>query len=296
MILSQGEPFGSTSIYAQYRVFKLAREHGVKVTLDGQGADELLAGYQGYPGKRIHSLLDGGNFFSAIKFLGNWAKWPDRSLALGTKLAVAEYLDGPMYQTLRTFAGGCTKPDWLDVSQLIECGVVIGFPRVVPNNNPSGRRLMAELAFSATRRGLPALLRHADRNSMRFSVESRVPFLNGPMAEFLLSLPEEYLISKSGETKHVFRAAMRGIVPDAILDRRDKIGFSTPEKDWLLHLALQAREWLKEDLGLGFLRQDRIISEFDAIIAGTVPFSWQAWRWINFSRWYSRVFLPLSMP
>jgi asparagine synthase (glutamine-hydrolysing) len=131
---------------------------------------------------------------------------------------------------------------------------------------------------------------------MRFSVESRVPFLNGPMAEFLLSLPEEYLISKSGETKHVFRAAMRGIVPDAILDRRDKIGFSTPEKDWLLHLALQAREWLKEDLGLGFLRQDRIISEFDAIIAGTVPFSWQAWRWINFSRWYSRVFLPLSMP
>jgi asparagine synthase (glutamine-hydrolysing) len=58
MIRSQGEPFGGTSIYAQYRVYQLAREHGISVTLDGQGADEMLAGYIGYPGQRLRSLLE----------------------------------------------------------------------------------------------------------------------------------------------------------------------------------------------------------------------------------------------
>ncbi len=71
MIVAQGEPFGSTSIYAQYRVYKLAREHGVTVTLDGQGADELLAGYHGYPGQRVHSLLDQGFWSEAAGFFSS---------------------------------------------------------------------------------------------------------------------------------------------------------------------------------------------------------------------------------
>jgi len=137
-------------------------------------------------------------------------------------------------------------------------------------------------------------LRHADRNSMRFSVESRVPFLTPQLAEFLLTLPEEYLISAGGETKHIFRAAMRGIVPDATLDRRDKIGFATPEIDWLFSLAGQAREWIGEAEGIDFLKPARMLQEFDRILAGQVRFTWQAWRWINFCRWHTRVFEPMS--
>lgn len=294
MILAQGEPFGSTSIYAQYRVFQLARENGITVTLDGQGADELLAGYQGFPSKRVHSLLDHGSLLQAASFLRHWSQWPGRSLTLGIKAAVAEYVDGPTYQTLRSLAGERTRPHWLDIGQFEEQGAVIGFPRQRPPIKLRGRRLMSELALCATRRGLPALLRHADRNSMRFSVESRVPFLTTRLAEFLFSLPEHYLISPHGETKHIFRAAMRGIVPNVILDRRDKIGFATPEHGWLTSLAGQSRQWLTEDLGISFLRQDRIVSEFDAILAGKKPFSYQAWRWINFCRWYATVFTPLT--
>ena len=81
-----------------------------------------------------------------------------------------------------------------------------------------------------TRSSIPHLLRYEDRNSMRFSIESRVPFLDVHLVEYLFSLPEEYLISDAGCSKYVFREAMRGIVPDAILDRQDKIGFATPEK------------------------------------------------------------------
>ena len=69
------------------------------------------------------------------------------------------------------------------------------------------------------------MLRHGDRNSMYWSIESRVPFLTIDLAEFVLSLPESYLVSRDGETKYIFREAMRGIVPDEILNRRDKIGF-----------------------------------------------------------------------
>lgn len=286
MIGAQGEPFGSTSIYAQYRVFKLAKDNGVTVTLDGQGADELLAGYNGYPGKRVKSMLDAYQFKDAFDFLRNWSKWPGRNFNEGVKRVIGEYADGSVYDFLRALNGSTNKPSWLDVGLLEGKGVFVGFPRQKSPFDQDERRLVAELAFSLTRRGLPSLLRHGDRNSMRFSVESRVPFLTPDMASFLLSLPEQFLISQQGETKCVFRAAMRGIVPDEVLDRKDKVGFETPEKSWLIGMSAEVREWLSVDIAVPFLNQQKLVQEFDLIVAGKKPFSWQVWRWINFIRWY----------
>jgi asparagine synthase (glutamine-hydrolysing) len=99
-------------------------------------------------------------------------------------------------------------------------------------------------------------------------------------------MPEEYLISDKGETKHVFRAAMRGIVPDDVLDRKDKIGFATPEKAWLLGMADIVRSWLKEDLEIPFLNHKAVAHEFEAVLRGARPFDWRIWRMINFIRWY----------
>jgi len=287
MILAQGEPFGSTSIYAQYRVFQLAREQGVTVTLDGQGADEMLAGYNGYPGQRLRSLLEKGQLSEAVCFLNEWSRWPGRTRMGGAKRLVAELTEGRLHDILRKFNGSDSLPAWIDPAPLRERGIVGSFPRQAAWQGQAGRRVVAELALSLTRRGLPALLRHGDRNSMRFSVESRVPFLTMDMVSLLLSLPESYLISPRGETKHVFRAAMRGIVPDDVLDRRDKIGFATPEQAWLVSKADTVRGWLREDLGLPFFKQAEVLREFDAIVAGRKAFSWQVWRWINFSRWHS---------
>jgi asparagine synthase (glutamine-hydrolysing) len=287
MIRAQGEPFNSTSIYAQYRVFKLAREHNVTVTLDGQGADEMLAGYNGYPGQRIRSLVEKGSLAEAWDFLDNWARWPGRSRLDGAKRAVAEMTQGRLYDALRRLNGMKHLPAWIRPGPLEERGVIRRYPRLRSDASEAGRRLVAELAVSLTKRGLPALLRHGDRNSMHFSVESRVPFLTLEFVELLLSLPEAHLVSPRGETKHVFRAAMRGIVPDEILDRRDKIGFETPEQEWLLGMSETIRGWLRADLNLPFLNQAEVLKEFDLIAAGRKPFSWQVWRWINFSRWYS---------
>jgi asparagine synthase (glutamine-hydrolysing) len=145
--------------------------------------------------------------------------------------------------------------------------------------------MAAQMINMLTQHGLPGLLRHGDRNSMRFSVESRVPFLTLDQVEFALSLPEHYLVSQEGETKHVFRRAMQGIVPDEILLRKDKIGFEPPEKEWLISIADQAREWLSEDMKIPFIRRGALLAEFEDVIAGRRPFSWQVWRWINFYRW-----------
>lgn len=291
LIRAQGEPFGSTSIYAQYRVFKLAKEQGVTVTLDGQGADEMLAGYNGYPGQRIRSLLDQGHIAEAWDFLEEWAKWPGRSRWEGVKRGVAEMTRGPVYQALRRVNGMGNSPTWIKAQPLTDRGIIRQYPRSQNIESEAGRRVVAELALSLTRRGLPALLRHGDRNSMRFSVESRVPFLTLDIVQFLLSLPESYLISEKGETKHIFRASMRGIVPDEILDRRDKIGFATPEKEWLILMADTVRDWLKVDIKLPFFDQNEVLKEFDLIVMGKKPFSWQVWRWINFTRWYTNFVL-----
>lgn len=287
MIKAQGEPFGSTSIYAQYRVFQLAKEQGVTVTLDGQGADEMMAGYSGYPGQRLRSLIEKGKLGEAWSFLDEWSKWPGRSKMGGAKRCVAEMTQGALNQALRSLNGMNALPAWIKSEPLVERGIIQRYPLLRSDVTMSGRRVVAELALSLTRRGLPALLRHGDRNSMRFSVESRVPFLTLDMVNLLLSLPESYLISAKGETKSVFRAAMRGIVPDDVLDRRDKIGFATPEQVWLTSMVDTIRGWLRVDLHLPFFDQAEALREFELIMAGKKPFTWQVWRWINFCRWHS---------
>lgn len=287
MIRTQGEPFGSTSIYAQYRVFRSAMENEVTVTLDGQGADEMLAGYEGYPGHRVRSMLERGEYGRAWSFLASWTRWPGRSWGMGIKQVMGEIAPDYLYESLRSLKGSSGTPQWINAKYLVEQGVLTQYPRQQAGGAIAGRRLAGELALALTKKGLPALLRHGDRNSMRFSVESRVPFLTPDLAQSLLSLPEEYLISPQGETKRLLRAALRGIVPDEVLDRRDKIGFATPERQWLLPMADTIRGWLSEDLELPFLDQMQLRKAFESIVAGQQPYTPQVWRWINFCRWYS---------
>ena len=283
LILRQGEPFGSSRMYAHYGVCRAIRETGVTVILEGQGADELLAGYMGYPGPRLRSLLERGAFLRALRFLSNWSEWPDRSYAMGLKWLVDETTQGNLNALLRRLNGNSLHPDWVRVQKLDDKKVIRGMDVAI--DSIRGRRLLAALRCALTKRGLPHLLRHGDRNSMAFSIESRLPFLTTELAHFMLSLPETYLVSDEGETKSVFRAAMRGIVPDEILDRKDKIGFETPELEWLAQKAETIKTWLARDLTLSWVNNERLGREFEMIISGRRAFSWQAWRWICFTRW-----------
>jgi asparagine synthase (glutamine-hydrolysing) len=146
------------------------------------------------------------------------------------------------------------------------------------------RKTLVRTLFTTS---LPHLLRYEDRNSMAFSIESRVPFLTPKFAEFMLRIPEEYIISPGGTTKAVFRQAMRGTVPDCILDRRDKIGFATPEREWLQSVDSWVQSTLssEEAASLPFLDLDVMSGEWNAILSGRQMFDSRIWRWLNVIRW-----------
>ncbi|MBL0598176.1 asparagine synthase (glutamine-hydrolyzing) [Aeromonas jandaei] len=287
MLLMQGEPFGGTSIYAQYRVFKLAKESGVTVTLDGQGADELLAGYSGYPGHRLLGIIEGQGWLAAHRYAKRWSQSPGRNYALAWQYLGRIKLPDSLYELARKKMGRDFQPAWLNIDYLSQRGVEFKEKRATLKQENKGVRVKEALANSLTGRGLSSLLRHGDRNSMAFSIESRVPFLTLPLAEFLLSLPENYLVSDDGVTKHVFREAMRGIMPDSHLDRKDKIGFATPESNWLLNMVDVIKGWITDAPELPFLDKSELLKEFQQIIEGNQSFDGRVWRWVNYLRWYT---------
>jgi asparagine synthase (glutamine-hydrolysing) len=278
--MSQGEPFGSTSIYAQYRVFKLAREHGVTVTLDGQGGDEVFAGYSGYPAHRLQSLVESGHWRTAGHFARHWADWPGRDR--NSMLVEAAGRFAP-----RRWQGRILRrppSPLLNIGVLRERGVETRFP-LISLESSRKRRLVSQLRIAMTSVGLPSLLRHADRNSMRFSIESRVPFLDRELSELALSLPEKWLVDAEGTSKRIFRDAVRGWVPDAVIDRRDKIGFETPGQEWLEHLSS-----LPVDLAhpIPFLRQGRDNTVTGGLSETEIGWGGKShWRLVNLRRWIS---------
>ncbi len=284
LIAVQAEPFGSTSIYAQHRVFRLASEAGIKVMLDGQGADELFAGYRTYLAVRLTTLLRAGRLVEAARLARAVRALPDTSLSELVRAVGYQILPTGLHRWARRIAGAELEPAWLSRAWLERAGIARTSP--IPRLGRAGA-LREMLHRTLTETSLPMLLRYEDRNSMAYSIESRVPFLTPALAEFVLSLPETYLIDGQGTSKAVLRRAMRGLVPDPILDRRDKIGFATPEKRWLTEL----RAWVDQVLdspaarAVPALEIDRAKEEWRGVIAGTRRFDWHVWRWINTIRW-----------
>jgi asparagine synthase (glutamine-hydrolysing) len=285
LIIAQGEPFGSTSVYAQWRVFKEVRKDGIVVTLDGQGADEIFAGYEGYPSARLRSLVRAGKIKQAADFLRAWSAWPGRSKMSALTGALAQASPNTIYSLMRMLSSVDGVPN-LNESALKERRINMEFPRrvLVDRSTPTISYLKEELRSIYRYRGLPALLRHGDRNSMSASVESRVPFLDRNLVEFSLTLPENFLISDNGESKSVFRSAMRGIVPDSILDRRDKIGFETPQRVWIENVLRQHGTQLNALLNSSdIFRVNKSSSADFWSELGRNPSA--AWRVINFLKW-----------
>jgi asparagine synthase (glutamine-hydrolysing) len=215
IVYSQDEPFGSTSIVAQWFVMREAARAGIRVMLDGQGGDEVLAGYPAYRGARLADLLATAQFARLSRELsaGNG------SLA-GELVAIGRpFLPERLKWKLRARATGG--------SELVG-SALRGFDRPPHlSNGPFRSRLRKTMYRILTQQGLPELLHYEDRNSMAHSIEARVPFLDYRLVELLFSLPPETLFDE-GVTKVVMRNALSDVLPSEIRDRRDKLGFVTP--------------------------------------------------------------------
>ncbi|MCK4487991.1 MAG: asparagine synthase (glutamine-hydrolyzing), partial [Desulfobacterales bacterium] len=280
LIFLQDEPFRTISIYAQYRVMRLSRETGIKVMMDGQGADELLAGYPGFWGARLASLIYNYQLLKVFNFLIYHNYSCIENLLAGLIKTGTFFL--PV--SLNGFAHKAIKedlvPTWLENKWFHERGV-----KFKSLDMKSSLNIFRKELYKSMMQGLlPLLLRYEDRNSMANSIESRVPFLTPELVSFIFSLPEEYIIDYRGTSKAVFRSAMQGIVPDSILDRRDKIGFRTPDFLWMKKLNSWVEKILIGDTirNLPVFNQDKLIREWRRIIDGTSSYNSQVWRWINF--------------
>lgn len=272
----QDEPFGSTSIYAQWEVFGRAAQNGVRVMLDGQGADELLAGYPAFFGARLAALARA----LRIVALGQQARALQRIHGVPPRLLARATLAAMLPGWARGIARPA-PPSWLNAERL-----GVRPPHPVDAGPHGSLQALSRAQLLST--SLPMLLHWEDRNSMAHSVEARVPFLDYRLVEFALALPDDLKIN-CGMTKVVLRESMKEILPERVRIRADKLGFQNPEDEWLKNEPRRFRDALNaaiESSG-GIIRPDaaRIL---DGMVTGSTPFSFLAWRLISFGTWMRR--------
>ena len=278
------QPFGSTNMYGQYLVYRLAQQNGVKVILDGQGADELMAGYSYFYIDRIRSLIHQGRLDLLAGFL-----WKASHAQLGFSIVnlllhcSMDILPVLLQKQLRKMVNRGIYPDWINLSWLSDHNVLFRLQNDVHKENYLRNSLYRSLMIDS----LPMLLRWQDRNSMAHSVESRVPFLTPDLAQFLFSLPEDYMINSIGNRKAILRSAMEGLVPQSVLNRRDKVAFGTPMASWLNRLV----PWVDQILTSEVVNQIKIFNLsclnkcWREVKNGHRPMNDAVWRWISLIKW-----------
>lgn len=273
------EPFGSTSQYSQWAVFKGAAQAGLKVMLDGQGSDEQLAGYNSnelplYAG--LMRSMKWGQLYKELQSYKQLSGQFPKSQVLGAALRTYPFLKAVLPKHLR--GAGRAKPiHW--IREAHEDAYQLPLPLKLQDT------LVQQTLFTS----LPVLLRYEDRNSMAWSIESRVPFMDYRFVEFNMSLPE-HLIFPNGTRKYILREAMRPIFPQKIYERKDKMGFVTPEEVWLKG---QGKDWLFDcsEKSISHLPElfdkTSVYKALDGMLSDKVKFDFSYWRmacmglWIN---------------
>ncbi len=276
LVYAQDIPFLSTSTFSQYSVMKLVKNTGIKVTLDGQGADEIFGGYDPHIISFWLELARRGKF---QLLMNEWNVGKNNIVNSDIlkynlmKFIVLKYFPisfiNKMYQ--KNTEAYFINPDfWKENSQSLN---------YVPFNIYSS--LNEQLFNHATAGQLKLMLRTNERNAMFHSVEARQPFADDlPLIEFMFQQASVYKIHNK-QTKYLLRQSLKGIVPEEIRLRKDKLGFSAPESQWLFQLKNVLREYLTDDLSL-FFDVKKLKENWDQYFNHPNP---QLWRIINFAVW-----------
>ncbi|MEO6247581.1 MAG: asparagine synthase (glutamine-hydrolyzing) [Sphingomicrobium sp.] len=226
-------PVGSSSQFAQWCVFRLAKEHGVTVLLDGQGSDEMLGGYEQYFAEYVAALQEVGDhdrLRSELPLIR--ARYP-LALRQPTR-ALRDRLPFGLRHRLSSFAGIGTNMTY---------GLPLALAKATyseverPEGNAGFNALSSALMQDSFGRNLTSLLRYGDRNSMAHSREVRLPFCDHRLAQFIANLPPHLLMGEV-QTKRLLRESMRGILPESIRTRWNKQGFRPPQDLWFTSPAL----------------------------------------------------------
>lgn len=284
-IHAQEEPVTGLSPYAQYRVMKLAHEQKAKVLLDGQGGDEIFAGYTYYFAYYFYELLAGFKLITLGKEVISYRKnfknfYPFKLLAF---ILLPKKLKFSMW---KIFADS-----WINKKYLFEQSHNQGDPRW------EKMTLNECLSLTLYSTAIPHLLRWEDKNSMRWSIETRPPFLDINLVQAAMSLPSAKKIS-NGRTKVIFKESIDDILPSLIKERKDKIGFAAPGDDFfrdqeIIHFA---NEIIYSDSfkNRPYWHWEEIEKQYNRHIQGNISIGDTIWKWIHLEIWLREFFPNLT--
>lgn len=278
-------PVIGSSPVSQYFVMKKAREKGVTVVLDGQGSDELTAGYNHAFYRYYADLIKERKFSRLSAELPDYLKYQQKGNSL-TKLSKILFTLINKESTIYNYELKNLTPDVMysryrkDILSEVK--------------NLSCSKL-SNFQFNLLRNiFLPSLLHFEDRNSMAFSIESRVPFLDVNLVEFAFSLPSHYKI-RGAKGKFIHRQSLKNSVPEAIYNRKDKVNFSAPGEIYWLRNAM--KEHLKTTFNSHFFTKSKL---FDTIKLGEIVHNYLlgenkhatlVWKLYALGVWYNLNFM-----
>ncbi len=262
-VRTQEEPTISTGPYAQYCVMKVATQH-VTVLLDGQGSDEMMAGYLPYYFVYLKELMNEKNYSTLLKEIITSGDVISKfgMLKIKQKLGFDKNID----------------PDSLFNKQFVEKNK----SSFVINHGNLQDRLMEDLLKNS----LQSLLRYEDKNTMRFSLEGRVPFLDFNLLSLIISLPRKFII-RNGWNKYILREAVRDILPEKVVNRRNKIGFTTPEYQWFMEKHQHITQVFKSKsfASRPYFNQANILTSWQDFIDKKNTDTLLFWRLLNTELW-----------
>jgi asparagine synthase (glutamine-hydrolysing) len=289
----QDEPFHSVNLLVGYELMRLTAASGIKVILNGQGADETLAGYPSYFKDYWGSLLQRGQWVGAWREMGAYGRVHGGSTASRFRAAMRHQVLGraaglPLYRTMsnRRWVERLRADDWF--APPLADHLAARRPAPDPLN------LHDALQSSIEEQPLPLYLRTEDRNSMAHSIEARVPFLDHRLVEYAAALPPGWQM-RGPWNKHLLREAMRERIPESVRTRAEKFGFPVPVKQWVSDaLYGPALEVIgsKAARERGIYNVDNILRDLDRHRRGEIDVGRRIFNVLQFECW-SRLDRPV---
>lgn len=277
-IIAQGEPISSIGPYAQYKVMELAKGN-VTVTLDGQGADEQLAGYHYFFGSYFKELFTNIKLFRLTKEVFYYLIKHKSFEAIKYMLFYLSpnYIKRKLGGKVYGYVDDAFASKWEKISTL---GEDLYSPKSLNDS------LMDHFEYK-----LEHLLKWDDLNAMNFSIESRVPFLDHHLVEATLPLNPNFKINNA-ETKYILRESVKDIIPLKVYTRRDKKGFSTPSDDWFRSSKFKKyiTDMLESEkfITRGYFDAKKCKENYNRHLKGEINISKDIWKWINLEVWFKK--------
>jgi asparagine synthase (glutamine-hydrolysing) len=274
VIYTQEEPFGSPSMFMGWNVFKKAKDIGCSVMLNGQGGDEILLGYERY----FSSTLKLSKPFSFFKQL--ILQYKNSRLSFKETFLYFFYFNNNTFRINRLKRKSLLKNRFFKNKYF----------EIIKKSSQSFKNSDSLQLFEITTLQLPHLLRYEDRNSMRHSIETRLPFLDYRLVEFAVSLPTSLKI-KNGWTKYILRKAIEDQLPSNIVWRKNKFGFEAPDKIWLNNYSIEMLNEIKASKLLNYLCDiNNVVEKYNQLSLK------DKWMYFNIARWEKvyNVVLPIN--